>query len=158
MNTKQFNKIVIVSLCDRYTKKLAKFLSQSLDMMFCDTKDLIEYELIDKKTLKKFASKEYLKNAERSVFRHIASYTNILVNINFDYLVHNIDLLKENSLIIFVRLPKIFIKENSNVIQNIAYDERTKRLEGVCDLTVNVKKLEIDFVARKIIEEIGGIL
>lgn len=158
MNTVNFNKIVIVSLCDRFTISLSKSLAQSLQMMFCNTKDLIEYELIDKKELKKFSTKEYLDKAEQSVIKHIASFNNVLVSINFDQLTRNYQLFKENSVIIFVKLPKIYIEEKSNIINKISYDSRTKSLEQIATLTISVKKTQVNFVAEKILEKLGEIL
>ena len=110
MNNRDFNKIVIVSLCDSYTKQLGKLLSQNLDMMFCDTKDLIEYELIDRNAIQALCSKEYLEASERKVIDHIASFVNVVVAISYDYLIHNIDILKENSLIVYVKLSKKYVK------------------------------------------------
>lgn len=158
MRNINFNKIIIVSLCDRLTKSVGKKLSQSLDMMYCDAKDLVEYELIDKNTLKKFSSKEYFDNAERSVFKHISSFENVVVTINFDYLSHNVDLLKEESLIVFLKLSKTYIKEHANVLNSISYDNRTAELENLSNLTVTLKKTETDFVVSKIVEEIGRIV
>ena len=158
MNNRDFNKIVIVSLCDSYTKQLGKLLSQNLDMMFCDTKDLIEYELIDRNAIQALCSKEYLEASERKVIDHIASFVNVVVAISYDYLVHNIDILKENSLIVYVKLSKNYVKENANVINFISYDDRTKTLEGLADLTLTLKKQDLDFVCQKLIEKLGGCL
>ena len=155
MNSNEYNKIIIVSLCERLTKSVAKRLSSSLEMMYCDSKDLVEYELIDKKTLKKVATKEYFDNAEKSVFKHISSFTNVVVAINFDYLSHNWEILKENAIIVFLKLPRTYIKEHSNVINFIAYEDRSSNLEKLSTLTVSVKKTEPEYIADKIIEEIG---
>ena len=106
-----FNKIVVVSLCEKYTKDVAQNLSGKLDMMFCDTKDLIEYELIDKKAIEKLCSKSYLKSSEKGVLKRIASFENVVVSINYDYLIHNFQILKNKSLIIFLKLSKNYVKE-----------------------------------------------
>ena len=47
MNVNKFNKIVIVSLCETFSNDIANLLSQDLGMLFCGTKELVEYELID---------------------------------------------------------------------------------------------------------------
>lgn len=158
MDIRNFNKIVIVSLCDRFSKDLGKTLSQNLDMIFCDTKELIEYELIDKKAIEKLCTKEYLEKSEKSVISHIASFENVVVAINFDYLTHNINILKDNSLIIFVDLPKKFVKEKGNVVDFIAFDERTTTLKNIATLTVSVRNTDIDFVCKKVMSGLGGIL
>lgn len=158
MDIRDFNKIVIVSLCDRLTKKVGKKLSQNLGMIFCDTKDLVEYDLIDKKAVERLCTKDYLEKAEKKVLSQIASFENVTVAINYDYLVHNINILKEKSLVVFVNLPKKYVKEKSNVVNFISYDERTKDLKNISTLTVNVRNTDVDFVCRKIITELGGIL
>ena len=150
-----FNKIVIVSLCDRYTKSLAKHLSQTLEMLFCDTKELLAYELIDKKRLKKFVTKEYLDNAERSVFKHISSFENVVVSINFDCLKANYDLLRETSLIVFVKLSKTYVKEKASIINTVSYDLRSQELQELANISIAVKKTEVDYVSNKIIDLLG---
>ena len=158
MDIRGFNKIVIVSLCDRLTKSVGKKLSQHLGMIFCDTKDLVEYDLIDKKAVEKLCTKEYLEKAEKKVISQIASFENVIVAINYDYLVHHINILKAKGLVVFVNLPKKYVKEKSNVVNFISYDERTKTLKNISTLTVNVRNTNVDFVCNKIITELGGIL
>ncbi len=158
MDIRGFNKIVIVSLCDRLTKSVGKKLSQHLGMIFCDTKDLVEYDLIDKKAVEKLCTKEYLEKAEKKVVSQIASFENVTVAINYDYLVHHINILKAKGLVVFVNLPKKYVKEKSNVVNFISYDERTKTLKNISTLTVNVRNTDVDFVCNKIITELGGIL
>ena len=127
-------------------------------MLYCDSKDLVEYELIDKDQLKRFATREYLDNAERSVFRHIESFENVVVSISFDHLLRYVDLLKKSSLIVFVKLSKTFVKEKSTIANAISYDLRTSELEKMSTITICVKKTDKEFVANKIMEKIGEML
>ncbi len=152
---KGFNKIVIVSLEDDFSRKIGKTLSENLDMMFCDAQDLMEYDLIDKDAIKKFCSEEYLLNAEKKVFQHISSFVNVVVSISFDALTHNFETLKDGSLIVFLKVPRNAIKEKIN---KIAYDNRSEELEKISTLTLKVKKLDCNFVCDKVIKAIGGIL
>jgi hypothetical protein len=158
MDMSKFNKIVVVSLCDSYTKAVGEKLSQNLGMMFCDTKDLIEYELIDKKALEELCSKAYLQKAEKMVLQHIASFENVVVGINFDYLIHNFDLLNGNSLFVFLKLSKTFVKGNGNVVDLISYENRTTQLEKLATVTINIRKTDTNFVCEKVVEELGGLL
>jgi len=158
MNIRDFNKIIVVSLCDSFTDVVAKALSQNLDMMFCNTKELIEYELIDKKKVQEVCSKEYLQLSERRVMKHIASFVNVVVSINFDYLINNFDVLKAGALVVFVKLSKTFLKANDEVVNLIAYDTRTAKLKDLAHLQVNTIKTDTNFVCNKIIENLGGIL
>lgn len=154
----KFNKIVIVSLCDSWTNELAKALAQSLDMIFCDTKDLIEYELINKDAIIKMCSKEYLEESERRVLKHIASFENVVVGINYDYLAKHVDLLKDNSLIIYLSLPKMFLKQKANPINLISYDKRSNHLRSISNISMILKKIDINYVCLKIIEKLGSLL
>ena len=128
MNKKNFNKIVLISLCDNFSNQVGNSLSQSLDMLFCDARELVEYELVDKKAIEELCSVDYLKQCERKAIKHIASFENVVVSIGYDYLVRNFNLLKENSLIIFVELSKAYVKEHSDTLNFISYSKRN------CDL------------------------
>lgn len=158
MEIRDFNKIVIVSLCDSYSKNLGNILSQNLGMMFCDAKDLVEYELIDKNALEKFCTKEYLFECEKRVMNHIASFVNVVVSINYDYLIHHFKTIGKGSLIVFLKLTKKFIKENGNPVDFISYQNRTEDLEKMADLTLNIKKTDTNFVMEKVFEKLGGII
>ena len=153
-----FNKIILVSLCDGYTRKVGKILSHDLGMLFCDSKDLLEYELIDRNAIKKFCTHEYLESAETMVFKHIASYENVLVTINYDNLIHNINILKRGSLIVFLKLPHQMVEESGSKINAIAYGNSSKELEKIATLTLIVRKTEEKYVCDKLIDELGGIL
>ncbi len=152
---KRFNKIIIISLNDQLTQKIGKTLAEKLEMMFCDAKDLMEYDLIDKGAIEQFCTKEYLEESEKKVFKHIASFMNVVVSINFDSLINNIDVLEENALIVFLKVAKTHI---SDPINKVAFKERNKTLEDISDVTVSVRKLDANFVYDKIIKALGGIL
>ena len=154
----RLNKIIVVSLCDQYTRKVAKNLSNTLGMLFCDTKDMIEYELIDYKTLEEKCSKTYLQKKEKDVIKHIASYENVVVAISYDYLIHNLKLLKTGSLIVYLKLTKKFIKENATAVEVISYDERDEKLKEICKATVTLRNTDENVASEKIIETLGGIL
>lgn len=158
MDIRDFNKIVIVSLCDSFSKSLGNLLSQNLGMIFCDTKDLVEYELIDKQLLESFCSKEYLEKAEKTVLKHISSFENVVVSINYDYLRHNLNILKAKSLIVFLKFSKNFVKENGSAVDIISYEERTEELQKTATLTINVQKTDLNFVCQKVVQQLGGLI
>lgn len=153
-----FNKIVIVSLCDEFSKKVGQTLSQELGMIFCDTKDLVEYELIDKDALKKVSTKEYLESAEKKVIAHIASFENVVVAINCDYLTNNINILNCTSIIVFLKLKKEYVEKNGGTVNFLAYKSRTQRLQQFSSLTIEIEETLPKKVCAKIIKELGGIL
>lgn len=154
----KFNKIVIVSLCDSFTNELAKSLAQNLDMIFCDTKDLVEYELINKDAIVKMCSKEYLEQSERKVLKHIASFENVLVAINYDYLSKHYDVFKDNGLIIYLSLPKNYLKDHANKIDLISYEKRSNNLRQISNLSLILKKIDINHICLKIIEKLRSLL
>lgn len=158
MNKKNYNIIVLVSLCDDFSNQLGKALSRNLDILFCDAKELVEYELVDKKAIEELCSVEYLKQCERKAIKHIASFENVVVSISFDYLVRNFNLLKENALIVFVELSPNYIKEHSDAVNLMAYQQRTDDLKSICDISVPTRKTEIDFVVKKILDGIRRII
>ncbi len=158
MNVSQFNKIIVVSLCDRFSVEIGKQLSQSLDMIFCDTKDLMEYELCDIKKLGDLTSVEYLLQSERKVIKHISSFENVVVAISYDHLIHNLETIKQNALLVFVKLPKEYVEKNANPIELISYSNHSKDLSDVADVTLFVKNTQAKHVCEKILEKLGGIL
>ncbi len=158
MNEQVFNKIVIVSLCDGFSQDLGKMLSQNLHMMFCDAKELVEYELIDKDRLKEISTKEYLDKCEKRAFKHIASFENVVVSIDYDSLIHNFDIFKKHSLIVFVKLGKEFVSKNAQVANVICFQEHTNTLKQLCTICVEVRKTDINFVCDKVLDAIGRII
>ena len=154
----QINKIVIVSLCDDFTRLIGEQLSHTLGMLFCDTKDLVEYELIDRGAIEEKCTKEYLKNAEIKILKQIASFENVVVAINYDYFIHNTNIIKTNAVIVFLKNTKKFVKENGSVPNYISFESHCQELEKKSDLTINIFKTEKIFVCNKILNMLGGIL
>ena len=157
MNVNKFNKIVIVSLCETFSNDIANLLSQDLGMLFCGTKELVEYELIDKQALEEKCSVAYLKKLEKNVIKQIASFENVCVSISYEYLVQNATLFKKNSIIVFIDLPKTYIKKNSTV-DFLDFENRQAKLKELATCVVSVHKVDVTFVKNKILNTLGGIL
>ncbi len=153
---RSLNKIILVSLCDAFTRKVGEMLSHDLDMLYCDSKDLLEYELIDKNAIKKYCTQQYLEDAEAMVFKHIASFENVLVSISFDNLIHNLGILKQSSLIVFLKVPRQMVEECKEKVNLIAYSSRSKQLGEIAQVSIAIKKTEERFVCDKIIDALGG--
>ena len=158
MNKKNFNKIILVSLCDKFSSKLGTAMSEDLGMLFCDTKDMMEYELVDRHAIEELCSVDYLNARERRVIKHIASFENVVVSINYDYLVRNFNLLEEGAVIIFLQLPKTSVKEKEDAINCLAYDSRTEDLKAIADVCIALKDTDIDFAQGKVEEELGRLV
>lgn len=153
-----FNKIVIVSLCENFSRKVGKTLAQELGMIFCDTKDLLEYELIDRESIKKICTAEYLESAEKSVFQRIANFEDVVVAISCDNLMHNFETLEKKSLIVFLQTSQEFVKNAGEKINAISFASRTKQLKTISTFSIDLKETEEYHVCEKIIEALGGIL
>lgn len=154
----EINKLIVVSLCDSFTRKVGSFLSQDLGMMFCDTKALLEYELIDKDAMEKLCTVEYLIKAEERVFAQLASFENVVVGIGFDDLIHHYEILKEKSVIIFLNLSQSFVESVDEKVNLIAYENRTAKLEKIANINVNPKQMDEKLVCKDIVQMLGGIL
>lgn len=155
MNKKDFNKIVLVSLCDDFSNKLGTALSADLEMIFCDTKALVEYELVDRHQIEELASVEYLQKCERKAIKHIASFENVIVAIGYDYLVRNFNLLEEKALLVFVELTKTFVSENEKGINSLVFTQRTNDLKAIADVCISLRKTDIKFASQKVLSELG---
>ncbi|MDE6583120.1 MAG: hypothetical protein K2K31_00500 [Clostridia bacterium] len=153
-----YNKIIVVSLCDKFSIKVGKTLSHDLDMMFCSTRDLGEYELIDKDKLKQTTSKEYYDLRERKVIKHIASFEDVVVSISYDYLIHHVNILKKNSLVVFLDLPIDYVEQNGNIVDVIDFENRIKNLKDIATLSIDIESDDVNLVCDQIITELGGIL
>ncbi len=151
MEKENLNKIIIVSLCDKMSVEIGKTLSQNLGMMFCDVDDLVQYELIDKDMLADLTSKQYLEQSEAKVMRHVASFENVVVAINYDYFTKNLKTLKKGAISIFVEFSKKFVNENGTTINALTFENRTKNLQTDADFCVKVVKTDANFVCEKII-------
>ena len=84
MEEKKYNKIVIVSLYEKFSTLVAKNLSNDLGMLFCSARELIAYEIMDRKLVEERCSVEYLKKQEQRVLRNLASYENVCISISYE--------------------------------------------------------------------------
>lgn len=153
-----FNKIIIVSLCENFSRRVGKLLAQELDMIFCDAKDLLEYELVDRDSIKKFCTATYLESAEKKVFQKIATFEDVVVAISYDNLMHNFETLKEKSMVVFLQTSQEYVKSAGEKINAISFASRTKQLKNVSTFSIDLESTEENFVCGKIIEALGGIL
>lgn len=129
-------------------------LSENLGMLFCDTKALVEYELVDRHQIEELCSVEYLQKCERRAIKHVASFENVVVSIGYDYLVRNFNLLEENALIVFVQLTQTFVKENAEEINSIGFADRTADLKTIADVCITLRKTDIDFALEKVLTDL----
>lgn len=157
MEEKKYNKIVVVSLYEKFSTLVAKNISNDLGMLFCSARELLAYEIMDRKLVEEKCSVEYLKKQEQRVLRNLASYENVCVSISYERFMESYVDFQKNSVIVFIDLPKTYIKQKSK-ISYIRYDERKARLEQNSTIIIRVRKVDAKLVKNKILKELGGIL
>ena len=157
MEEKKYNKIVVVSLYEKFSTLVAKNISNDLGMLFCSARELLAYEIMDRKLVEERCSVEYLKKQEQRVLRNLASYENVCVSISYERFMESYVDFQKNSVIVFIDLPKTYIKQKSK-ISYIRYDERKVRLEQNSTIIIRVRKVDAKLVKNKILKELGGIL
>ncbi len=153
-----FNKIMLVSLCDKWTSSVARVLSQKLGMLFCDIADLLEYDLSEKKAMEDLCSADYVEKREKGVVKHYLSFENVVSSVDCDVLMHNKEFLDKSNLVVFINVPNDFTEKNGTAINVITLDDRKNKLKKLADICINIRKTDEDFVSEKIIEKLREIL
>ena len=157
MNAEKFNKIIIVSLYEKFSEEVGNLISHELGMLFCSAKDLMDYEIIDRKAVEEKCSVAYLKKLEKKVIKQISSFVNVCVSISYERFVENAVLFKDNALVFFVDLPKTYLKTVSTP-DYLRFDERRGTLKKLSTITISVRKVDSDSVKEKILSQLGGIV
>ena len=157
MEEKKYNKIIIVSLYEKFSTHVAKNISNDLGMLFCSARELIAYEIMDRKLVEERCSVEYLKKQEQRVLRNLASYENVCISISYERFMESYELFQKESIIVFIDLPKTYIKQKSK-ISFIRFEERRARLEQNSTFSIKVRKVDVDLIKNKILKQLGGIL
>ena len=157
MEEKKYNKIVIVSLYEKFSTLVAKNISNDLGMLFCSVRELIAYEIMDRKLVEERCSVEYLKKQEQRVLRNLASYENVCISISYERFMESYELFQKESIIVFIDLSKTYIKQKSK-ISFIRFEERQARLEQNSTFSIKVRKVDVDLIKNKILKQLGGIL
>ncbi len=157
MTEVDFDKIVIVSLYERFSTLVAKAIAKDVNMLFCSTRELLAYEIMDRKLVEERCSVDYLKKQELRVIKNLASYENVCISISYERFYENASLFQKNSLIVFIDLPKTYIKQKSK-ISYIRFNERRENLIKTSTLSLKVRKVEVESVKIKILKQLGGIL
>lgn len=155
---KNFDKIVLVSLCESFTREVARELSKTLEMMFCDASDLLQYQLADRQTLEELWDKAYLDAQEKKVMQQVASFENVVVAANFDLFARHEKILGKNAAVVFVELSNAYVKKFGNKIDAVAYKNRTEKLRNLSNITVKIVKTDTNFVCNKILNALAEIV
>ncbi len=142
--------ILFVGLAYEYVKKVSKEICDGFDMFFLDVNDLIEYNLLNIKNVEKVCGVEYLKKEQEKIALSTNSYENAVINMPYSLFLNNgiAEKLKENSLIVYLKLPKRTLNSISGKLggllqESIAYEEFDKLIAKKCDVVVKCKNSEI---------------
>ena len=144
--------ITIVGLAKDYTKKIAKKFADKLEMYYANITDLIQFDILDIAEAEKTCGKEYIRKLEASKIKTVTSYDNSVITVNYNALNNetNLNYIKQNTLLIYLRLDKdeLTNKLNEDVtkvsqikLAQTVFNERDFILSRVCDITINVKNL-----------------
>ena len=140
------NNITILCLSNIYSKKICQKFADSLDMFFVDVNDILEYNLVNSDMLQS-AGKSYFDKQERKTIMGLSQYENALFRANIELLTKadNIKVFKENSVVLYVKLPvKILEKfeleaETKQVVHPLyAFDEEDKFCKQNCDCVIEI--------------------
>ncbi len=155
--------ITIICLSNEYKKNIAKQLALELDMFYADINDIMEYNLINSEMLEK-AGQQYYDENEAKTIKTVSGYDDTILTLNLSTLNKSnyLDIIKQNSLIIYIRLDfETFMNlnkaENSKAlvkINEIAFDDRDKLISSFADIIVENKYIDVTRTIKQIIEGI----
>lgn len=155
--------ITIICLSNEYKKNIAKQLALELDMFYADINDIMEYNLINSEMLEK-AGQQYYDENEAKTIKTVSGYDDTILTLNLSTLNKSnyLDIIKQNSLIIYIRLDfETFMNlnkaENSKAlvkINEIAFDDRDKLISSFADIIVENKDIDVTRTIKQIIEGI----
>ncbi len=155
--------ITIICLSNEYKKNIAKQLALELDMFYADINDIMEYNLINSEMLEK-AGQQYYDENEAKTIKTVSGYDDTILTLNLSTLNKSnyLDIIKQNSLIIYIRLDfETFMNlnkaENSKAlvkINEIAFDDRDKLISNFADIIVENKYIDVTRTIKQIIEGI----
>lgn len=152
--------ITVIGLVGNFKKNVAQALADKLEMIFADVNDIMEFNLINSKMIE-HAGQDYFDKNESKTVKLLASYENTVITLNLSTLNknNNIQILKENSVVVYLRLNfeqfQIINKiENYGALESInkrAYKGRDMLLNKMCDICVEVEDMNTNNVVDNII-------
>ena len=145
--------IALVSLDDKFCKRVSSALANKLDMFWADCHDLVVYNLIDPKKVLETCGFEYYKEQENSVVKDCSQYHNTVISVGFDIFKEYYSFFC-NSLIIFLDLNKEII---SSSISKIAFESRKEFILKVADFRIILNKKSKTQAIKSIINMLGAL-
>ena len=130
--------ILIVCLNDKIGQEISIVLADKLNMLFANSKEIVNYEVFDSKSVIEKCGLEYFEKKELKSLKHISNYENAVVCVDYDYFTKGEEFFKKTCNFVFVRIKKKQL-EDDDTINMIAFEERDKELENKCEFVVNNK-------------------
>lgn len=153
-NLKNIKNIVIISLDDRFSRNVASFLAEKLDMFVVDTKAMIAYELASPKEIIQKCGYEYLKEREKSVVKNVSRFENTIISISFDRFKEYEEYF-DSSIIIYLKLP---VEKTRTVPNKISYVSRDEFLHSKANIELYFERKSKINASKQIIEKLGEML
>ena len=150
-NIKEVQNIVLVSLSDSFTKRVAFALSEQLDMFNLNCQDMIVYDLINPKEILEKCGIEYLQKREKGVVESCSTYLNTCISIDYELILKYANLFNK-SLIIYLELP---YEKITKVPSKIDYNNRNDFLKSISDEVVLLDKKSCNSAVEKVLNKIG---
>lgn len=119
--------ILIVSLNDKFSNKVAISLADRLDMFVVDCYQMVVYDLTNPKEVLEKCGLDYFKKRERSVIKHCSEFSNTVISISYE-LFKEYSSLFTRSIVFYLRLPENKIEKVVNKIDFINRDKNLKKL------------------------------
>jgi len=150
---KTFLNIVLVCLDGDFCRYISKELSDKLDMFFADLKDYIEYDLLDSKAILEKCGVNYLQERELKATKSFSKFENTVLTVDFDLFKQNCFAFDEESLIVYLKLPKKVLGEKET-INIISYESHDEFLVRQSDVIVSLKSKSSNKAVKEIIEKL----
>lgn len=144
--------ITIVGLAKDYTKSIAKTFADALDMYYADITDLVQFDILDIAEAERTCGSDYVRKLEASKIKTVTSYDNSIITVNYNALNNetNLKYVKDNTLLIYLRLSKDELTKKLNhdmsetsllKLTESVFEERDFILSRISDITINIKNL-----------------
>lgn len=157
--------ICVIGLEPKYTKEIAKKLSDKLEMFFADIDELIEFDLIDSTKTEKICGREYLLKIEKNKVKTCCSYENTLLTMGYSILNNesNIEAVRNSCLLIYLKLShekyyKLMNKKDKSKssiqLDNELFDDRDFICTNICDIIIRCDNLKISDILNSLLDEI----
>lgn len=159
--------ITILALNNSFKKTISKLLAKNLDMFYLDTSDIIKFDLEAYNKIVNTNGIDFYTKLENDAFKKTCGFENTVITTELSLINRdkNFELLKNTSLIIYLKLDYDFYKEKlieerprSNIYEEnlnlIVFNERNQILLNYSDIVINVTHKNEKKLVSLIIKEI----